>query len=330
MLKAGLPLVTSLSDISETMDNKRFRKRILDIKRMIELGSSFSSALSLHHDVFPEVFIDLVAVGEETGRLDESLSDVATHLQRMEDLKSAIRRALIYPTFAIVATTGALLFWLIYVLPKITTFFTSMEIELPFITQALIAVSNFSREYWYIFLFTPVVAFVVLKLLSKKEFTKYYIDTAKLRIPIIKQIVFNRLLVLFTEQLRILITAGITIDRTFEIIIKVVNNTVYRRALVKIKEDILLGSRINEAMKKHNVLFPNLVVRAIHIGEETGNLTEQLDYLSEYFLKRLDDVSQKMGRMIEPIVITVIGLMFLIIIIGVLSPIYNLISKIGT
>jgi len=329
MLRAGVPLLTALSDISETIENKHFREKIIDIKRRIELGTSFSAALSVHEDIFPEIFINLAAVGEETGRLDVSLSDIAVHLQRMEDLKNAIKRALIYPTFAIITTTGALLFWLIYVLPKITGVFSSMAVELPLITKLLIATSNFSKANWYIFILLPVIIFTTLKLLSRKEATKYYVDTAKLKMPIIRLVVSNKLLALFTEQSRILIAAGLTIDRTFDIMIKVINNVVFKRALINIKEDILVGSRISEAVKKHPHLFPNAVVRMIHIGEETGNLTEQLDYLSEYFLKKLDDVSQKMGKMIEPIVIAAIGLVFLLIILGLLSPLYDLISVMG-
>jgi general secretion pathway protein F/type IV pilus assembly protein PilC len=329
MLKAGVPILTALSDISETIENRSFRERITDVKKRIELGTGFSAALSVHHDIFPEIFINLVAVGEETGGLDKSLSNIAVHLQRMEDLKNAIKRSLIYPTFAIIATTGALLFWLIYVLPKITGVFSSMAIELPLITRVLITISNFSRANWYILVLVPVIIFGILKLLAKKESTKYYVDIAKLKMPIVKLVVFNKLLALFAEQSRILIAAGLTIERTFDIIIKVVNNVVFRRALIEIKEDILTGGRINEAIKKHPDLFPNTVVRMIHIGEETGNLTEQLDYLSEHFLKKLDDVSQKMGKMIEPIVIVAIGLIFLLIILGLMSPIYDLISKIG-
>lgn len=329
MLRAGVPLLAALSDISETMENRHFRERIIDIKRMVELGSSLSASLSMHKDIFPEILINLIAVGEETGRLDKSLSDVAVHLQRMEDLKSAIKRALIYPTFAIIATTGALLFWLIYVLPKITEVFKSMAVEIPTITKVLIAISDFSRDRWYIFIFMPVIIFATIKLMAKKDSTKYYIDALKLRLPIIKLVVFNRLLALFAEQSRILIAAGLTIDRTFDIIIKVVNNAVFRKALTDIKENVLIGSRISEAIKNHPALFPNLVVRMVHIGEETGNLPEQFDYLSEYFLKKLDDISQKMGKMIEPIVIVAIGLIFLVIILGLMSPIYDLVSKMG-
>jgi type II secretory pathway component PulF len=142
-------------------------------------------------------------------------------------------------------------------------------------------------------------------------------------------IIYNKLLALFAEQLRILLAAGVTIDKAFDIMIKVVNHSVFRRTLQDAKENILLGSRISEALKKHSNLFPNIVTRMVAVGEATGNLTEQLDYLSEYFLNKLDDLSQKLGKLIEPIVIAVIGSMFLVIILGLLSPIYDLIGGIG-
>lgn len=329
MLRAGLPLVTSISDIALTNDNKRFRARLLEVKRAIELGSSFSSALSAHHDIFPEILINLVSVGEETGRLDESLAEVALHLQRMEDLKNTMVRAMMYPVFALVGTTGALLFWLIYVLPKMSSLFTSMDVQLPALTQYLIVVSNFSQTHWYIFFIVPIAFFFIILLLTKREATKYYVDAVKLKIPILKLLLSNKLLALFAEQMRILVTAGVTIDRSLDIVINVINNSVFKKALVDIKENILLGSRISDAVKKHEELFPNLITRMISIGESTGNLNEQLNYLSEYYLKKLDDISQKMGKMIEPVIILIIGSIFLIIILGLMAPIYDLISEIG-
>jgi type II secretory pathway component PulF len=330
MQRAGLPLLDSISDIAEATENRHFREMLLDIRRAIELGSGFSEALSRHKNIFPEIFINLTAVAEETGRISESLSDIALHLQRMEDLKSAIIRALMYPAFALIGTTGALMFWLIYVLPKMSELFKTMAIDLPPMTQALIAASDFTSSKWYVFIIVPVMVYVALKLLSKNEASKYYLDMAKLRLPIIKLIMFNKLLALFAEQLRILIAAGVTIDRSLDIIMTVVNNAVFRKAVAGMKEDILLGSNITDAIKKHPSLFPNIVIRMISIGESTGNLTEQLNYLSEYFLKKLDDVSEKMGKMIEPIIIIVIGGMFVVIILGLLAPIYDLVSRMGS
>ncbi|MBI4837744.1 MAG: type II secretion system F family protein, partial [Nitrospirae bacterium] len=273
MLKAGLPLLSSLADIADSIDNKRFKERIADIRRAVELGSSLSSAISHHHDIFPDIFVQLVAIGEETGQLEKSLSDIVMHLQRMEDLKAAIKRALLYPTFAIVTTTGALLFWLIYVLPKIASLFKSMSVRLPLITQLLIAASDYSVKYWYVLLAVPAALIIIYKLMTKSELTRYYIDNAKLRLPIVKLVVYNKILALLTEQLRILLSAGLTIDKSFDIMIKLMDNLVFKKALTEVKADILLGSRIYESMKKHGELFPNLVTRLIHIGEEAGNLT---------------------------------------------------------
>ncbi|MEW6599581.1 MAG: type II secretion system F family protein [Nitrospirota bacterium] len=330
MQRAGLPLIQSISDIAESTENRHFREKLMNIKRTIELGSGFSEALANHKDVFPDIFINLMAVGEETGRLSESLSDVALHMQRMEDLKNAIVRALMYPAFALVGTMGALLFWLIYVLPKMSELFMAMGVALPPLTQALITASHFASSGWYVFIIAPLMLYVILKLLSKNKTTKYYLDRAKLRMPIANLIITNKLLALFAEQLRILIAAGVTIDRALDMVIIVMNNSVYRKAVSKIKDDIILGGTMSDSIRKHAVLFPNLVIRMISIGESTGNLTEQLNYLSEYFLGRLDDISQKMGKMIEPIIIVVIGGMFAIIILGLLAPIYDIVSGIGS
>jgi type II secretory pathway component PulF len=238
-------------------------------------------------------------------------------------------RGLMYPVFALIGTMGALLFWLIYVLPKMTSLFTSMDVKLPALTQFLILASSFSQEHWYVYFAVPAAIYIFVVLLSRRESTKYYVDAVKLKIPVLKLLLYNKFLALFAEQLRILVAAGVTIDRSLDIMINVISNSVFKKALSDIKENILLGSRISESVKRHEGLFPNLVIRMISIGESTGNLSEQLNYLSEYYLKKLDDISQKMGKMIEPIIIVIIGSIFLIIILGLMAPIYDLISQIG-
>lgn len=328
MLRAGVPIISVLSDLSETTENKFFREKINSIKRMVEQGSRFSDAIAAHQEIFPDIFVRIVVIGEETGGLDKSLSDVATHLQKMEDLRSAIKRALIYPIFAIVTTMGALLFWLMYVLPKVIVIFKDMGTTLPLSTRILIAVSEFSQSYWYLILSMPVIAFLIIKALRQKKETRYYMDLLKIKLPVMKHIIYNKLLALFSEQLRILTVAGIPVNRSFAIISNVIGNDVFCIAIDKSLENIAAGSMISEALKKHKV-FPPMVTRMIQIGETSGTLDEQFAYLSDYYLKKLDDVSEKLGKMIEPIVISVIGLMFAFIIVGLLFPIYDLITTIG-
>ena len=328
MLRSGIPILSALSDIADGMDNKYFQQTIFSIRRKIEFGSSFSDAADSFH-VFPDIFVRLSRVGEETGNLERSFLDVATHLEKMEDLSSSIKRALIYPVFAIVSTMGALLFWLVYVLPKVMEIFRNMGLALPLPTRILLYMSDFCRGYWYLLLITPVALLIGIRLLRRRKKIRYYTDLMTINLPVIKHITHNRCLALFAEQLRILTVAGITIDRSLETISEVIGNEVFKEAIARTREEISLGSRISDAIGKQKV-FPTLVARMIDVGESSGNLDEQFSHLSDHYLKRLDSISQKIGTMIEPIVIGVIGLLFALIIMGLLLPIYDLVAKIGT
>ncbi|MBZ0155957.1 MAG: type II secretion system F family protein [Alphaproteobacteria bacterium] len=328
MLKAGLPLLTALGDIADTTGNKYLKSALFGTKRMVEMGMSFSEAVYLHREIFPDIFTRLVKVGEETGQLGRSLSDVAEHLQKMEDLAQAIKRALMYPVFAIVTTMGAMLFWLAYVLPKIMNTMKEMGVKLPLITRMLLKVSAFTQSYWYLIPLFPVAALVIVKLVQRNQGACYYIDMIKIKMPIVKLVVYNKLLALFSEQLRILIVAGLTIDRCLEIVGDVIGNEVFKRAIAGVHVSISAGNRIGESLKEHPV-FPPLLVRMVDTGEASGNLDEQFAFLSGHYLKKLDDISEKMGKMVEPIVMAVVGALFALIMIGLMLPLYDLISTVG-
>ena len=161
---------------------------------------------------------------------------------------------------------------------------------------------------------------------EKHPSVRFYVDMAKIRMPVMKHIVYNKLLALYSEQMRILSVAGITITRSMEIVARIIGNDVFKIAIESSLQDISAGSNISDAMKKH-VVFPRMMTRMVFIGESSGSLDEQFGYLSEYYLKKLDDVAQRIGKMIEPIVIVIIGLMFVFMIVGLLMPIYDLVTK---
>ena len=328
MLTAGIPLLSALEDSIEATDNKSLKSALTDAKKEIELGLNFSDALSRQKGIFPDILIRLVKVGESTGRLDKSLTDVADHLQRIEDLSQAIKRSLFYPVFAIVTTTGAMIFWFVYVLPKIMNVIQEMGVELPFITRVLMAVSNAISTYWYVILGIAVICIIGIQIMRTREKTRYYYDRMLLKLPIVKLIVYNKLLALFAEQMRILIVAGLTIDRTLDIVAGVVDNLVFRRAIVAVRESVLLGGRISDTLKEHKI-FPPMVTRMVNAGEKRGNLDTQFSFLSGYYIKRLDDISSKLGKMIEPILLSIVGLVFILILMAVLMPVYELVSKVG-
>ncbi len=328
MLRAGIPLLDALQDIASTTENRYFRQNITAMVRAIQMGSTLSDAVAAHKDIFPDIFIRLVSVGEETGRLDQSLKDIAEHLQRLETLAASIKRALIYPVFAIVSTLGAMLFWLMYVLPKLAALFRDMQIPLPGITRAMIWLSDVTTRWWYVGLLFIVFVLVLYKVMKRYRRFRLQADRAKLRLPVVKLIVHNKALALFSEQMRILLIAGLSIDRIFELVSDVVENEVVKDAITRTREDVLSGSSIADSLRKHPV-FPVMLVRMVHVGEKTGDLENQFSFLSNHFLEILDDITQKIGKMLEPIVIGVIGLFFVFIILGLLVPVYDLVSKIG-
>ena len=326
IMKAGIPLLDALEDISQTLENKLLREAANDIKERIRTGVGFSESLSFHKDIFPDILIRLATVGEETGRLEQSIQEVADHLQRLEDLANTVKQSLIYPIFAFVMVGGALLFWLFYVLPKIIGVLKDMNIELPFLTRVLISISDFSTTYWYLGLIVPISLFIIFKIIAGRESVRYYIDYLKIKLPIIKSLVFFRLIAVFAEQMKILIVSGITIDRSLMIVSNAVGSEVIKRVLTGAREKIMTGSRISDALRQYPI-FPALVIRMIDVGESSGSLDSQFAFLSNYYYKKLEQASARVGKSLEPILIITLGIMIAIIMIAVLLPIYGIMGK---
>ncbi len=246
----------------------------------------------------------------------------------MDDLSSMVKRALMYPVFALVTTGGALAFWVFYVLPKILVVMKDMNVKLPLITRIILGVSDFTKAYWYVFALAPVAIFVALFLMKRKERTRYFLDLVKLKVPILKLFVINRIFAVFCEQMRILIISGITIDRSLVIAAGAVGSEVFKRSLLQARDIIMTGSRISDSFRRGKFFHP-LVVRMVDIGETSGNLDDQFNFLAAFFYKRLADVTDKLGKLIEPILLVLVGCVFAIIILGLLLPIYDIVTKIG-
>lgn len=327
MLRAGVPLLSALEDIIKTMTNEYMKGAIIDVKKNTEMGVKFSDALNLQKKIFPDILIRLAKVGEETGRLENSLSEVATHLQKLDDLAATVKRALIYPLFSLITTGAAVIFWLAYVLPRIMEVIIGLGVEMPLLTKILYEVSKITEKYWYVMVMIPVLLFIAIQLMKVKLSTRFYWDMVKIKLPIIRLLLHNRLLALLSEQLRLLIMAGVTIDRAFDVTADVMGNEVFKKAILSVKADIMAGRKISAALSKHNI-FPPLVIRMVSIGESSGNLDAQFGFLAEHYYKIVDDFSEKIGKMIEPMLMITLGLLMGVMIAGVLLPMYDVFSKI--
>lgn len=328
MLKAGIPITIAIGDVAENLTNARFRSIVTGIKEMIEMGVSFSEAVNYHSDVFPPIFTHLIRIGEETGRLDKSLEDIAEHFQKIEDLKTAIKRALIYPIFATVASVGAMGFWIVFVLPKIVEAMKGMGVNIPFITRFLVEFGVFVKNFYYLFPIFAIVLFLLVYIFKENPKFRYVRAYLSFKVPIVKNIMYTRAVALFCEQMRILVGAGVPIDNSLDMTAQVVNNEIMSRAIQNAKEKIITGQPISESLKEEKI-FPSLVIRLINVGESSGRLEEQLNFLNNYYTNYLQEYSTRLGKIIEPVMIGIIGLFFAIVLVSLLSPLYDLISKLG-
>ncbi len=328
MLKAGMPMLTSLEDLIASCGNKTFKSVLQDVKQVVERGGSVSAALEAQGALFPHILRTLVSVGEQTGRFDESLREAAEHLLRLQGLAGALKQAMLYPLFAMTTTGGALVFWLVFVLPKMIVTMKSMGVKLPPLTLLLISAGNLFQAHWLLLLLSPGVAAVGIFLAGKHPRVRYLRDLALVRLPIVRLIIYNKSVAVFAEQFRILVVAGMSIDRIFDLIVPTVGNEYFAVNLRDAKKNIMDGSPVSQALDKGKFL-PLLAIRMIGIGENSGTLDSQLDFLARHFTKKLDDATAIMGKLVEPVVMVVVGGLFALIIMGLLLPMYDLVSQIG-
>ena len=327
-IEAGIPIIGCMDDLIASAPNPAFVPVLEDLRQRLERGGSVTEALAAHGSLFPDILKTLVAVGEETGSLMERLREAAEHLQRMQTLKGSVKRALMYPAFAFFATLGALTFWLAFVIPSLTSTLSSMGVKLPFLTRALIASSDLFHLHWKLLIVLLALTLFSVFLLGKHPKARYQMDRALIKTPIIEVIAFNKLMVAFCEQFRILIAAGINMDRLFDLIIPSLGNEYFIVNMRLIRDNVLSGARISDSFEQRNIL-PALALTKIRMGETTGTLDKQFEFLAKYYSKKLDDAIDSLGKIIEPVVMLVIGFLFVIIVMGLLLPIYDLVSKVG-
>ncbi|HIQ30797.1 MAG TPA: type II secretion system F family protein [Aquifex aeolicus] len=328
--RSGVPFGTGLWDLSEDMDNPALREMLQEIAYRIQSGISISSAMARYERVFGSIAVNLIRIGEESGNLDKVFKDISDHYARIEDFLSKVKQALIYPAFALVMITGALLFWMVFVLPKLADLFKGLNLQLPTITLVVLNVSSFLSAYFpALFLGFFVFALLIFLLRKKSERFRYITDRSLLKIPIIGMILNTFNFAFFSEYMRLMISAGVPIHEALSVMEHSFTNRAFKRAMSLIGEHVSTGGSVSSGMRETR-LFPALMVRMVAVGEETGGLDDQLNYLATYYYNRLDYITQNIAKIIEPVVIIIVGLFMAVVMVSLLLPIYDIITQVGT
>lgn len=328
LTKSGVSILDGLADLKDSLPDSRMKEVLMGLIDEIQGGKTFSSALQEFPEIFDSVYVTLVQVGEESGRLPDVLKDMAETLKWQDELISHTKKIMIYPALVTTAITGVVIFLMIQVVPELIPFLLEVGGEIPVHTRALIATSNFLGQYWYLLLTLPVLLYVTLRqLAAKNPKIRMAIDRFKLRLYIFGPLILKINLARFSTYFAMMYASGLTVLDSLKISESLVSNAVLSQAIKDVREGIADGIQISDSFKSVAV-FPPLVIRMLKVGENTGALDDALLNISYFYNREVRENVDKMEAAMSPVLTVVLGGIMLWIMSAVLGPIYDSLSKI--
>lgn len=329
MIKAGIPLAEALETLADQNKSGALKKILENTTKKIKNGKSLANSLKDYPHIFNDFYVSLIAVGEESGTLEESLVFLAEQLSKDYALRQKIRSAMMYPALVFFATTIMGGFIAIYVLPKLVGFFDAFEFELPLSTKILLFVANFMKNWGLIFVMAMILSFMTFGAIVNLKFIKPYWHKFLLKVPLFGKMLQYNQLARFSRNLGVLMQSGLPVQRSLEITAGTLSNLVFSSHVKSLGEVMSKGQNIHEILKeKKYAEFPPLVYKMIGVGEKTGNLDTTLVYLGDFYEEEIDNLSKNLSTLLEPILLLAIGLVVGFVALAIISPIYELTGSI--
>jgi type IV pilus assembly protein PilC len=328
MIISGVSLPRSLDILIVQSKSKKLKKALSEIKEKVLEGESFSNSLSGYPNIFSEVFVNMVKVGEESGTLEKVLDVLGKQMERQHEINDKVKGAMIYPAVIIVAMTGIGILMLILVVPKLAALFEELGISLPLSTRIVIALGMFFSRFWYTVPFMAIILVLSFKALVKTKTGKLIFDTIALKIPLISPIVRKINSASTVRTLSSLISAGVPIVRSLEIVSNALGNIYYKKAMIDASERVRKGSKLAEVMKDYEDIYSTLVVQMVAVGEETGETSAILEKLADFFEEEVSNATRNLSSVVEPILMLIIGAMVGFFAISMVQPMYSMLGEI--
>ena len=329
MMKSGVPLVQSLEIIGNGQKNMRMKNLVEAVRIDIEGGSSIYEAMSKHPVYFDELYRNLVRAGESAGVLETVLDTIATYKENTEALKGKIKKALFYPAMVIAVAILVSSVMLVFVVPQFEDVFKNFGAELPAFTQLIVKFSRFMVSWWWLMLIATIGTIVGLVFAYKRSpGFQHFLDKVVLKIPVIGAIMHNSAVARFARTLATTFKAGVPLVEALESVAGATGNSVYEKAVWRIREDVSVGYPVNMAMKQVN-LFPHMVVQMTAIGEEAGALDTMLFKVAEFYEQEVNNAVDALASLLEPMIMVIIGVMVGSMVVGMYLPIFKLAAAVG-
>ena len=325
LMQAGIPVMRAIAGLRDSANNEVMKKALSQVLSDLESGRTLSTALAKQPRVFSQIVISLVHVGENTGQLDEAFLQLASYLEKEQETRKQIKAAMRYPMFVIFALIGAMVVLNIWVIPVFATMFTKFGVELPWTTRALLATSSFFVNFWPYMLAASIGFTFWLKRWLVSDTGKLIWDQRKLKLPIVGSVIERALLARFGRSFAMMTAAGVPLLQGLKLVADAVDNAYMGSKIITMSTGIRSGESLLR-VSTHSTLFNPLVLQMIAVGEETGRLEQLLTSMAEYYEREVDFDLKSLTAKIEPILVSIVAGMVLILALGIFTPMWDMMS----
>jgi type IV pilus assembly protein PilC len=329
MIRAGVPIAEALDTLAQQAKSPMFTEIVLKLLSDIKNGQPLAKSLKKYPKVFDQFYVSLIDVGEESGTLEENLAFLSKQMAKDFRLRKKIKAAMLYPMIIVIAMIIMGTFISLFILPKLVDFFSAFEIDLPPTTKLLLFISNTMKNYGYLIVSGIFALAILARVITRLTVVRPWWHSFLLRFPLVGKLISYGQLSRFARNLGTLVKSGVPITRSLEITANTLSNLKFKNDLREVAKALTKGKNIGNTLEKKQYFeYPPLVSRMVSIGEKTGNLDETLLYLGDFYDEEIDDFSQNLSTILEPILLIAIGLGVGFVALAIISPIYELTGSI--
>lgn len=301
ILNAGVTIVQALEMLSEQASNKMLKTALKEMQASVEKGNNLADSMRMHPKVFPPILINMVSAGEASGSLEVALVRMADHFEKDNRLQAQIKSAMTYPVIVCIVAVAVVIVCMVMVIPNFTAMFLDMDMDLPVMTEVMIAISNFILHKWYILVAVIAVIVVAVIVFKKTSTGEYFFAKAAMKVPLIGNLVIKSSAARFARTLSTLMAAGIPLIDAVESVAKVMTNSIIRNNLLDAKDQVAKGVPLSRPIKDMGI-FPPLLTQMVHIGEETGNLEDMMFRVADFFDEEVETATKALTSAMEPLI----------------------------
>lgn len=321
--KAGIPILRAVNGLADTSNSVRMTLALRQVVDQLERGRNLSSALNQHPEIFNQLFVSVIHVGENTGNLDEAFEQLSHYMEREQETRKQIKAATRYPSFVLIALALAMVVLNIFVIPKFAAMFASFGAELPLMTRFLIGMSDLFVNYWPFMLIGLVLLVGGVYRYLQTPKGRYRWDARKLKLPVVGSVFERSLLGRFARSFAMMLRSGVPLTTGLNLTAEAVDNHFMADRIVTMRKSIEKGENLTR-VANNSGLFTPLVMQMINVGEETGRLDELLTDVAEYYEREVEYDLKSLTSKLEPILIVIVSVMVMVLALGIFTPMWDM------